>query len=222
MVTGIIRLAHLGHPHGHAAVDLHVKQLVLPGSQSLVQSDRLIAAPTVIHPVTGLDNLHRFLSGSQLLLIQFLNIHPSFSSIFIPRKVFPCIVKILSYSVRQCKQNVKKITILQITRQLARSLREKIRLLLLFSKKGPIENHRHESLLTRAMKQKIRADRSAPFFSRNYSSTGASSSSAAGASRARMDREIFCFSSSIAVILASTVWPSERTSSGFSMRRSAI
>ena len=75
VVTSVIRLAHLGHPHGHAAVDLHVKQLVLPGSQSLVQSDRLIAAPTVIHPVTGLDNLHRFLSGSQLLLIQFLNIH---------------------------------------------------------------------------------------------------------------------------------------------------
>ena len=27
-----------------------------------------------------------------------------------------------------------------------------------------------------------------------------------------MDREIFCFSSSMAVILASTIWPSERTS----------
>ena len=29
-----------------------------------------------------------------------------------------------------------------------------------------------------------------------------------------MDREIFCFSSSMAVILASTIWPSDRTSLG--------
>ena len=37
-----------------------------------------------------------------------------------------------------------------------------------------------------------------------------------------MDREIFFFSSSTAVIFASTISPSESTSPGFSMRRSAI
>ena len=46
----------------------------------------------------------------------------------------------------------------------------------------------------------------------------ASAGAGVGASRARMEREIFCFSSSTAVILASTVWPSLSSSPGFSMR----
>ena len=37
-----------------------------------------------------------------------------------------------------------------------------------------------------------------------------------------MDREILCFSSSIAVIFASTMSPTVRTSSGLPMRRLAI
>ena len=55
------------------------------------------------------------------------------------------------------------------------------------------------------------------FIGLSYSSTS-SAGAGVGASRARIDREIFCFSSSTAVILASTFWPSDRTSPGFSMR----
>ena len=57
----------------------------------------------------------------------------------------------------------------------------------------------------------------------NYSaSTTSSVSSAAGASRARMDREMRLFSASTSVILTWTSWPSARTSSGLPMRLSAI
>lgn len=56
----------------------------------------------------------------------------------------------------------------------------------------------------------------------DYSASTSASTAGAAPSSARMDREIFCFSSSIPVILASTSWPTDRTSSGLPMRRSAI
>ena len=81
VLTGVIRLADLRHPHGDAAPDLHIIKLVLPCSQSLIQCYGMVAAPAVIHPVAGLDHFHRFFGGGQLLLIQFLIIHSALSSI---------------------------------------------------------------------------------------------------------------------------------------------
>ena len=111
VVTGVIRLAYLGHPHGHAAVNLYVKQLVLTGSQRLIQRHRLITAPAIIHPVTGFDNLHRLIGSCQLLLIHFLYSHCHNLHILLHRFARYFIVKILSYHQTYCKQNVKKITI---------------------------------------------------------------------------------------------------------------
>ena len=75
VLAGVLRLADLGHPHGDAAPDLYVPKLVLPGGQSLIQSNGVVGAPTIVHPVPALDNLHRFSCGGQLLLIHCAVIH---------------------------------------------------------------------------------------------------------------------------------------------------
>ena len=77
VLAGVVGLGDLGHPHGHAAADLHVFQLVLTGGQGLVQGHGMVGAPSVIHPVTGLDQLDGLGSGGQLALIHCLKIHRS-------------------------------------------------------------------------------------------------------------------------------------------------
>ena len=75
VIAGILCLCDLRHPHSNAAANLHIIQLVLTGSQSLVQLDGVVGAPGIIHPVAGLDNLYSLLSGDQFLLIHFLIAH---------------------------------------------------------------------------------------------------------------------------------------------------
>ena len=75
MVAGIISFCDLRHPHCDAAADLHVCQFTASGSQRLVQRYRMIGTPSVIHPVTGLDDFDSFLCSGQLRLIHFLIIH---------------------------------------------------------------------------------------------------------------------------------------------------
>ena len=77
VLPGVVGLGDLGHPHGHAAADLHVLQLILTGGQSLVQLHGVVGAPGVVHPVAGLDQLGSLSGGGQLALIQCLKIHRS-------------------------------------------------------------------------------------------------------------------------------------------------
>ena len=78
VVAGVVGLGDLGHPHGHAAADLHVLQLILAGGQGDVQVIGVVGAPGVVHPVAGLDHLHGLGGGGQLALVQCLKIHSSF------------------------------------------------------------------------------------------------------------------------------------------------
>ena len=82
VLPGVLRLGDLRHPHGDAAPDLDVGELVLPGRQSLVQGHRMVGAPGVVHPVAGLDRLDRLFRGGQLLLVHCLIVHFQFPPFF--------------------------------------------------------------------------------------------------------------------------------------------
>ena len=82
MLAGVVCLADLRHPHRHAAADVYVGQLVLSGRQRPVQGHGVIGAPTIVHPVAGLDDLDGLGSGGPLFLIFGLIIH-SIHSFFI-------------------------------------------------------------------------------------------------------------------------------------------
>ena len=75
VVTGVLGLGDLGHPHGDAAADLHVSELVLALGQGLVQGHGVVGAPGVVHPVAGFDHLDSLLGGGQLLLVHSLIVH---------------------------------------------------------------------------------------------------------------------------------------------------
>jgi hypothetical protein len=75
VVPGVLRLGDLGHPHGNAAPDLHVGELVLPGGQGAVQGHGVVGTPAVVHPVARLDRFDGLLRGGQLLLVKGLIIH---------------------------------------------------------------------------------------------------------------------------------------------------
>ena len=95
MLASVVSLGDLGHPHGNAAADLHVLQLVLAGSQGLVQGHGVVGAPGVVHPVAGLDQLSGLFGGGQLALVHSLKIHflVSFSEIKRIKKHVPHQVK---------------------------------------------------------------------------------------------------------------------------------
>ena len=69
MLSGIFCLCDFWHPHGNTAPDLHIRKLIFPLSQSLVQGHRVVGTPAIFHPVAGLDHLDRLGGGGQLLFI---------------------------------------------------------------------------------------------------------------------------------------------------------
>ena len=75
VVAGVLRLGDLGHPHGDAAPDLYIGELILAGGESLVQGNGVVGAPGVVHPVAGSDHLDGLLGRGQLLLVHCLIIH---------------------------------------------------------------------------------------------------------------------------------------------------
>ena len=48
VLTGVLGLADLGHPHRHAAADLDVLELILACGQSLVERVGMVGAPAVV------------------------------------------------------------------------------------------------------------------------------------------------------------------------------
>ena len=75
VLTGVLGLANLGHPHRHAAADLDVLELILACGQSLVERVGMVGAPAVVDPVAALDDLDGFRGRGQLLLIKRCVIH---------------------------------------------------------------------------------------------------------------------------------------------------
>ena len=75
VLTGVLGLADLGHPHRHAAADLDVLELILACGQSLVECVGMVGAPAVVDPVAALDDLDGFRGRGQLLLIKRCVIH---------------------------------------------------------------------------------------------------------------------------------------------------
>ena len=74
VVHRILDVEDGGLPQADAAAHLHVLQLRCPARQRLVQHAGMDGAKAVIHPVTGLDDLHRLVCGGELLLVQRLKI----------------------------------------------------------------------------------------------------------------------------------------------------
>ena len=75
VLTGVLGLADLGHPHRHAAANLDVLELILACGQSLVERVGMVGAPAVVDPVAALDDLDGFRGRGQLLLIKRCVIH---------------------------------------------------------------------------------------------------------------------------------------------------
>ena len=62
-------------PQADAASDLHILQLRGPPGQGLVQHPGMDGAEAVVHPVAGLDDLHRLVRRSQFLPVYLFVIH---------------------------------------------------------------------------------------------------------------------------------------------------
>ena len=75
VLAGVVGLGDLRHPHGDAAADFHIVQLVLAGGQGAVQGNGVVGAPAVVHPGARLHHLDGLLGRGQLLLVKCLIIH---------------------------------------------------------------------------------------------------------------------------------------------------
>ena len=184
-----------------AAPDLHIRQLLHPLRQGLVQRDGRTDAPPVVQPVAGFDHLDRLAGGGQLLLILVLIVHRCSSCIPVyitkrtkgRRGAAP-----LRFRTSPCsgQTSLEKLAVPDCHTFHKTALYHRIAVIATkMSKKSQFFKKRN-------------GPKARPLYAAysSVSRTPASSSgSPAGASRARMDREIFCFSSSMAVIFTSTV-----------------
>ena len=75
VLTGVLISTDRRHPHGHAAANLDVFQLIFTPGKRLIERVRMVRAPAVIDPVTGFDGLDGFGCGSQFFLIKSCKIH---------------------------------------------------------------------------------------------------------------------------------------------------
>ena len=77
MVHRILDVEDRRLPQANTAPDLHILQFRCTAGQRLVQHPGMNCAEAVIHPITGLDDLHRLVRGGQFLLVQRLKISKS-------------------------------------------------------------------------------------------------------------------------------------------------
>ena len=85
VACGVLDIEDSRLPQADSSADLHILQFRCAAGQCLVQHAGLDGAEAVIHPIAGLDNLHRLIRGGQLLAVQFPIIskrHSSSSSFF--------------------------------------------------------------------------------------------------------------------------------------------
>ena len=77
MVYRVLDVEDRRLPQANTAPDLHILQLRCTAGQRLVQHPGMNGAEAVVHPITGLDDLHRLVRGGQFLLVQRLKISKS-------------------------------------------------------------------------------------------------------------------------------------------------
>ncbi len=77
MLPWIFDLKYFRLPHKDTSTELHIRKVLHSLSQLPVNSDRSGDSPSIIYPVTRLDDLCRLIGSSKFTLVHCFKIHRS-------------------------------------------------------------------------------------------------------------------------------------------------
>ena len=120
VLTGVLGLADLGHPHRHAAADLDVLHFTLARGEGLVQKLGEARAEAVVHPVAGPHSLDGLLRRDKFSLIVVHKNSPLVRIAFNVAEFSPLVNRSEAESdLKSCRFAARRIFLLRLRRDSA-------------------------------------------------------------------------------------------------------